>query len=197
LHVLPVLTEFLSAFPDVGVSLVLTDRIAHFLDDHVDVALRIGPLPDSSLIATRLGSVRRVVCASPAYLSTRGTPMSPDDLVRHSVISFDNVSSSTSWTFQVDGIGHSVNLRSRLSVNTIDAAIEAGLLGAGLARVVSYQVVDLVRSDRMRVVLESFEVPPRPVHLIYDQQNRLPLKLRAFVDFAVPRLRARLTEASL
>ena len=197
LHVLPVVTRFLDAYPDVAVGLVLTDRVAHFLDDQVDVALRIGALPDSSLIATRLGSVRRVVCASPDYLAANGIPTTPDDLAHHSVISFESVSSPSSWTFESGGVELTVPFRSRLSVNTIDAAIDAGLSGAGLIRAVSYQVVDFVRSNRMAIVLESFEPPPRPVHLVYDKQNRLPLKLRAFVDFVVPRLRQRLTDAAL
>ena len=193
MHVLPVVTRFLSAFPDVAVELVLTDRVTHFLDDHVDVALRIGALPDSGLIATRLGTVRRLTCASPDYLAAHGAPMTPDDLARHSVISFETVSSATTWTFEADGSEIAASFRSRLSVNTIDAAIDAGLCGFGLIRANSYQVANHVRGDRLAVVLEAFEPSPRPVHLVYDQQSRLPLKLRAFIDFVAPRLRDRLT----
>ena len=101
LHVLPVVTRFLAAYPDVAVGLALTDRVAHFLDDQIDVAIRIGALPDSSLISTRLGSVRRVVCASPEYLAANGAPATPEDLAHHSVISFDSVSSPTSWSFSI------------------------------------------------------------------------------------------------
>ena len=197
LHVLPVVTRFLAAYPDVAVGLVMTDRVTHFLEDQVDVALRIGPLPDSSLIATALGTVRHVICASPDYLAANGTPLTPDDLARHSVISFQSVSSLSTWTFESDGVEIRSTFRSRLSVNTIDAAIVAGLSGAGLIRAVSYQVVDHVRAGRLKIVLDSFEQAPRPVHLVYDMQNRLPLKLRAFVDFVVPRLRERLTDAAL
>ena len=103
LHVLPVVTRFLEAFPDVAVKLVLTDRVTHFLDDQVDVALRIGELPDSSLMATGLGTVRRVMCASPAYLTTRGIPETLEDLARHSVISFDSVSTPSIWIFELGG----------------------------------------------------------------------------------------------
>jgi DNA-binding transcriptional LysR family regulator len=195
LHVLPVVTHFLSAFPDVAVGLVMTDRVAHFIDDQVDVALRIGPLPDSSLIATRLGTVRHVICASPGYLAANGIPRTPDDLARYSVISFQSVSASSSWAFESEGAEVTASFRSRLGVNTVDAAIDAGLLGAGLVRALSYQVVEHVRAGRLRVVLQSFEQAPRPVHLVYDARNRLPLKLRAFVDFAVPRLRQQLAEA--
>jgi DNA-binding transcriptional LysR family regulator len=196
LHVLPVVTAFLEAFPEVSVGLVLTDRITHFLDDQVDVALRIGALPDSGLIATRLGSVRRVICGSPAYLNAKGLPKTLDDLAEHDVISFESVSSPTTWAFESDGVIVDVPLRSRLSVNTIDAAIDAGLSGAGLIRAVSYQVVDFVRAGRLRTVLRTFEPSPRPVHLVYDTRSRLPLKLRAFIDFAVPLLRERLTQAA-
>jgi DNA-binding transcriptional LysR family regulator len=196
LHALPVVTRFLAAYPEVSVSLVLTDRVTHFLDDQVDVALRIGALPDSSLVATRLGTVRHVVCASPDYLAANGTPMTLDDLARHSVISFQNTSALSTWDFQVDGVEVAASFRSRLGVNTIDAAIEAALSGAGLVRALSYQVVDHVRSGRITVVLDAFAPPPRPVHLVYDRQNRLPLKLRAFVDFVVPRLRERIEGAA-
>jgi DNA-binding transcriptional LysR family regulator len=197
LHVLPVVTRFLSAYPDVAVGLVLTDRIARFLDDQIDVALRIGALPDSSLIATRLGSVRRVVCASPDYLAANGVPATPDDLSRHSVISLESVSAPTSWSFRSGDAETTVTFRSRLSVNTVDATIVAGLSGAGLIRVLSYQVVDLVRAERMTIVLDAFEPPPPPVRLVYDARNRLPLKLRAFIDFVVPPLRERLAQAAL
>lgn len=197
LHVLPVVTRFLEAYPEVSAGLVMTDRVAHFLDDQVDVALRIGPLPDSSLIATRLGTVRHVICASPDYLAANGAPSTPDDLARHRVVSFQSVSVLSSWVFDSDGTEITASFRSRLSVNTIDAAIDAGLAGAGLVRAVSYQVVDHVRAGRLKIVLERFEPAPRPVHLVYDTRSRLPLKLRAFVDFVVPRLRERLSEAAL
>lgn len=197
LNVLPIVTRFLEAFPDVSVGLVMTDRVTHFMEDQVDVALRIGPLPDSSLVATRLGTVRHVVCASPDYLGANGTPATPDDLARHRVISFQSVSVLSSWTFEADGVEMAASFRSRLGVNTIDAAIDAALSGAGLVRAVSYQIADHVRAGRLALVLENFEPKARPVHLVYDAQNRLPLKLRAFVDFVVPRLRQRLNDVAL
>ena len=197
LHVLPVVIAFLKAFPEVSVELMLTDRVTHFLDDQVDVALRIGNLPDSSMIATRLGAVRWVTCASPEYLASRAAPAVPQDLADHDVISFESVSSPTTWRYWSDGNELGVPLRSRLSVNTVAAAIDAGLAGAGVVRALSYQVVDYVRDDLLRLLLEAYESNPRPVHLVYDKQNRLPLKLRAFVDFVVPRLRNRLTAAAI
>jgi len=197
LHVLPVVITFLKAFPEVSVELVLTDRVTHFLDDQVDVALRIGHLPDSGLIATRLGVVRRVTCASPVYLASRAAPAVPEDLADHDVISFESVSSPTTWRYWSDGNELAVVFRSRLSVSTIDAAIDAGLAGAGVVRANSYQVVNHVRGGLLRLLLEAYEPAPRPVHLVYDKHQRLPLKLRAFVDFVVPRLRDCLMAAAL
>ena len=197
LHVLPVVLAFLDAFPDVSVELMLTDRVAHFLDDQVDVALRLGELPDSSLIATRLGAMRRVVCASPAYLASRPHPLTPQDLAQHDVISFESVSAPGAWTFWSDGNEVTAAFQARLSVNTIDAAIDAGLAGAGILRAVSYQVARFIKDDTLRLLLENYEPPPRPVHLVYGNHKRVALKLRAFVDFVVPRLRQSVMEAAL
>jgi DNA-binding transcriptional LysR family regulator len=197
LHVLPVLKDFLNAYPEVDIGLVLTDRIAHFVDDQVDVALRIGHLPDSALTAIRLGSVRRVVCASPAYFAQHGAPVTPDDLQYRPAITFENVSAPGVWHFYSGGIQFDTALRSRLSVNTTDAAIDAAIAGMGLARANSYQIVDHVRRGALVLTLEAFEPPSRPVSLIYNSHARLPLKLRAFIDFVTPRLRARLKDATL
>ncbi len=197
LHVLPVVTRFLASYPEVSVGLVLTDRVTHFLDDQVDVALRVGDLPDSNLVAVGLGSIRRVVCGSPDYLDTRGEPTKPDDLALHSVISFESISASVQWSFWSAGEEIKTSILPRLSVNTIDAAIDAGLSGTGLVRAMSYQVVEHVRQQRLRVVLQKFEPDPRPLHLVYDRQRRLPLKLRTFVDFVVPLLRERVMQAKL
>jgi DNA-binding transcriptional LysR family regulator len=197
LHVLPVLKEFLSTYPEVDVGLVLTDRVAHFVDDQVDVALRIGNLPDSALTATRLGSVRRVVCASPAYFAQYGSPLTPEDLQHRPTITFESVSAPGVWRFYSGSNQLDAVLRSRLSVNTIDAAVDAAIAGMGLARANSYQIVDHVRRGALALTLEAFEPPPRPVNLIYNSHARLPLKLRAFIDFVTPRLRARLKAAAL
>ena len=197
LHLLPVVMTFLAAFPQVSVELMLTDRVTHLLDDQIDVALRIGDLPDSSLIATHLGAVRRVTCASAAYLGSRASPTAPQDLAAHEVISFGSVATQSTWRYWSEGHEVAVSFRSRLSVSTIEAAIDAGLAGAGILRAMSYQVTDFVQDGRLQLLLERFEPTPRPVHLIYNNQNRLPLKLRAFIDFVVPRLRDRVTAAAL
>ena len=197
LHVLPVLKEFLGTYPDVDVGLVLTDRVAHFVDDQVDVALRVGNLPDSALTATRLGFVRRVVCASPAYIAQHGSPVTPADLVHHAAITFESVSAPGVWRFRSGSTEIDAVLRARLSVNTTDAAIDAAIAGMGLARANSYQIVDHVRQGALALALETFEPPPRPVNLVYNSHARLPLKLRAFIDFVTPRLRDRLKAAAL
>ena len=139
---------------------MLTDRVTHFLDNQVNVALRIGDLPDSGLIATRLGAVRRVTCASPANLASRAAPAAPQDLADHDMISFGSVSAPATWRYWLDGKEVAVTLRSRLSVSTVDAAIYAGLAGAGAIRSLSCQVGDHVRNSRLRLLLEEFE--PRP-----------------------------------
>lgn len=192
LHVLPVVTEFLRAYPEVDVRLSLADRLLHLQDDHVDLAVRIGAMPDSSLKALQVGTVRRVVCASPTYLAERGIPSSPDDLAQHDCINFTALGTTDIWTFQSHHGGMSISIRSRLSVNTAEAAIDAAMAGLGVTRVLSYQIAAGRERGLLRAVLETFEPPAVPVSLVYDGQGELPLKLRAFVDFAARRLRARL-----
>ena len=191
LHVLPVVTEFLRTYPDIDVRLSLADRFLHLQDDHVDLAVRIGVLPDSSLKALQVGSVRRVVCASPAYLAERGVPLAPDNLAQHDCMHFTALGATDSWTFRTDHGEASVPIRSRLSVNTAEAAIDAAVAGLGLTRVLSYQIAAERERGLLRAVLEAFEPPAVPVSLVYDGQGELPLKLRAFVDFAGKRLKAR------
>ena len=195
LHVLPVLIEFLRAYRQVNVRLVLGDRIVNLLEDHVDLALRIGSLPDSGLVATQLGSIRRVVCASPAYLSKSGAPAAPLDLAAHECISFELFATASTWRFNVDGAEISVPIHARLIVSTAEAAIDAAIAGLGVTCVLSYQVESAVRAGRLQLLLEPSEPPPLPVSFLYSSQGRLPLKLRALLDFAGPRLRTRLQRA--
>lgn len=188
LHLLPVIVDFLREFPDVDVRLIQADRVVNLLEEHVDLALRIGELADSGLVATQVGQIRRVVCASPAYLAASGHPDSPADLARHACISFEGLMSASRWVFP----GETVEIRSRLSVTTAEAAISAALLGLGVARVLSYQVADAVQAGTLQRLLPAFEPAPVPVSLIYPGQGRLPMKCRAFLDHAAPRLRQRL-----
>ncbi|MBL8301405.1 MAG: LysR family transcriptional regulator [Ideonella sp.] len=194
LHVVPVAVAFLDAHPDVDIRLRLGDRNVNLIEEQVDLALRIGNLPDSNLVATQVGAIRRVICASPRYLERFGTPGSVAELATHRCITFDGLEATTAWTFTgADGRTQRVRVRSRMSVSTADAAIEAALQGLGLTRVLSYQVADAVRDGRLVRVLTREEPPAVPASLIHPGQGRLPMKTRAFIDFAVDRLRERLS----
>jgi len=196
LHVLPVTVGFLKAYPEVDLRLVLGDRVIDLLENHVDLAVRIGELPDSSLSATRVGTIGRLVCGSPGYFAARGTPTAPADLGAHQCITFDTLLSPASWTFTADGAELSVPIHSRLTVNTAEAAVDAAIAGVGVTRVLSYQIEDALRAGLLNVVLREFEPTPVPVSLVFAKQKPLPLKLRAFLDYAVPRLRERLEKPS-
>jgi DNA-binding transcriptional LysR family regulator len=192
LHVLPIVCDFLARFPEINVRLVLSDRNAQLVDDQIDMAVRIGTLPDSSLVATRVGSVTYVVCASPDFLAAQGTPKTPQDLARLPCVTLDSVAGGAAWTFTSPEAGRnlSIDVRTRLSVNTAEAAIDAAIAGAGLARVLSYQAARSVEAGKLKRVLRKFEGDPLPVSLVYAGQGHLPLKLRSFLDFAAPRLKA-------
>ena len=196
LHVLPVVSEFLAAYPEIDIRMVLADRVVNLFEEQFDLAVRIGDLPDSSLIATRVGAIRRVICASPAYLSARGTPENPNDLSQHDCVTFEGLMAPEAWTFTVGKTVMSVPIRSRLVINTAEAAIDAAIAGLGLTRVLSYQVATALEVARLAVVLEEFEPSPSPVSLVYGGGRLLPLKLRAFIDFAAPRLKAMFKESA-
>ena len=196
IHLLPILFEFLKVFPDIDARLTLSDRNAHFLDDQIDVALRIGALPDSAAKATRIGLVRRVLCASPAYLREAGVPEDPRDLVRHAGITFESMGAANEWIFQQGKQTIAAPIRSRLIVNTAEAAIDAAVSGLGVTRVLSYQIEGTLRRGALNTILESFEPAPLPVSLVYPAQGAMPQKLRAFLDFASERLRARIAQPS-
>lgn len=194
-HMLPVIAEFLKAYPEIDVRLIQADRIAHLLEDHIDVALRIGNLPDSSQMAIRLGEVHRIACASPQYLAQRGVPDALEALSGHDCIAFDILTSSDGWLFRDGGNDRIVAITPRLVVNIAESAIDAASAGLGIARVLSYQVIEAVRLGRLQLVLTGFQPPAWPVSLVYAAQGQLPLKLRAFLDFAAPRLKAALQPA--
>lgn len=196
LHVLPVAAAFLDTYPDINIRMVLADRVADLADEHIDVAIRIGALPDSSLVAVRVGSIRRVVCASPAYLAKRGVPQKPSDLAAHACVTFAGLMSQDSWEFGAGSSREAVAVRSRLTVNTAEAAIDAAIASAGLTRVLSYQVAEALEAGKLIRVLAEHEPAPAPVSLVYRAGGAAPLKQRAFLDFATPRLRARLAHLS-
>ena len=194
LHVLPVVAEFLKAYPDIDIRIVLADRVMNLHEDAIDVAVRIGALPDSSLIATRVGAIRQVVCGSPDYFAEKGTPKSPGELRNHDCVTFDGLMSPADWKFVVDGSLVNVAVHSRLVVSTAEAAIDAASMSLGVTRVLSYQAADAMRTGGLALALEEFEPAPWPVSLVYAGQGLLPLKVRAFLDFATPRVKARLLD---
>lgn len=194
LHVLPVVSEFLKREADVSIRLQLGDRFVNLIEEQVDVAVRIGNLPDSSLIAQRIGAVGYVVCASPKYLADRGTPTTPKELIDHCCITFTGIRApAKEWSFKLGRKETAVPVRPRLAVTTAEAAIDAAFAGVGLARVLSYQVAEAVKKERLALVLRDFEPEPFPANLVYPSGRHIAAKLRAFLDFAVPRLRKRLS----
>lgn len=194
LHVLPVASDFLAQFPEINVRMTLSDRNVNLLDDNIDMAVRVGALPDSSMVATRIGAIRRVVCASPGYLAAHGTPIRPEDLDAHTCVTFAAISAGSPWTFAPKGAGRPRAARplARLWINTAEAAVDAAVAGLGVTNVLSYQAADAVRQGKLKIVLEDYEPDPVPVHLLHASQSLLPLKMRRFLDFAAPRLRIRL-----
>eukprot|EP01037_Dinobryon_pediforme_P024426 gene24426-26219_t len=194
LHVLPIVDDFLIAYPRISVRLELSDKVIDLGGEHIDVAVRIGQLPDSSLKATRVGSSSRVVVAAPSYLATYGTPKRPEDLTRHACISFTALSSPELWRFEQTAAEIDVSIRPRLTVNTAEAATDAAVAGLGLTRVLCYQAAQAIADGKLAVVLRDFEPPKIPVQLVHTAERRLPVKLRSFHDFAVQRLKARLVD---
>jgi DNA-binding transcriptional LysR family regulator len=190
-HVGPLAVEFLRTYPEIDLRLRLADHLLHLTEDRIDVAVRIGVLGDSSLVATPVGEIRRVACASPAYFASRGVPHSPDELARHDCITFEGIASPRAWTF-AGARGSAVAVRSRLAVNDAEAAVDAAVAGLGVAHLLSYQAAEAVRNGTLVLTLEDFAPPPVPVHIVHAGGRPLPQKVRAFLDFLVPRLRAAL-----
>ncbi len=190
----PIVDEFLATQPAVQVRLLLVDRVVNLIDEGVDLALRIAHLPDSRLVALRVGAVRRVVCAAPAYLARRGAPREPADLAGHDCIALTEAMSGEVWSFPPAGEGgrpRSVRIGTRLAVNTIEAAIGSALDGHAIARVLSYQIEQEVGDGRLVLLLEDAAPAPLPVHLVAPEGRLSVAKVRAFADFALPRLKRR------
>ena len=191
LHVLPAVIEFIKVYPEVDVRLVLNDRVVSLAEDHVDLAVRIGEMPDSSLVALRVGSISRIVCASATYLKARGRPRHPADLAGHDCVTFDGMMQSERWVFtQGKSEIAAPIIHARLSVNTAEAAIDAAVAGIGLTRVLSYQAAEALSRGLLETVLAGFQPPPAPVQLVHPDGRLLPRKVRAFIDLAAPLLRA-------
>jgi DNA-binding transcriptional LysR family regulator len=199
LHVLPVVAEFLANFAAINVRLILADRNVDLIGDHIDMAVRIGNLSDSSMVATQVGMMRTVTCVSPALLGAYGTPKKPDDLMAFPCVTVDTPMPSPSWRFQTSKTGAilDIPILPRLSVTTPEAAVQAAQSGVGITRLLHYQAVDMVRSGDLQVVLEAYEPDPTPINLVHLSRRQMPLKMRRFLDFAVPRFRRRMSQIEL
>lgn len=193
LHVLPVVHDFLEQHPDIDIQLFLTDQVVDLLEERIDLGFRIGPLPDSSLIAARAGTVRLIVCASSGYLAARGRPMTPDDLARHRCIFYHRSGTPAEWTFRMPSgqIRHFLS-RAQLMLNSAEGSVYSALRGGGLIQLLSYQAAPHIADAELEIVLSDYELAPYPVSLVYPQGRIVPQKIRAFIDFARPRMRERL-----
>jgi len=189
LHVTPILAEYLQRYPEVDVQCVFVDRVVNLVDEGLDVAVRIGELPDSTLRAVRVGQVRRMLVASPGYITTHGRPQRPDELSAHVLIHPTQVLPYPEWRFTEGGRPLVQRIRPRLRTTTNDTARSFALAGLGIARLLSYQVADALASGALLPLLEDFETPPLPVHIVHHEGRHATQKVRAFVDLAVDTLR--------
>ncbi|AGK56876.1 transcriptional regulator; GstR [Hyphomicrobium denitrificans 1NES1] len=191
LHVLPVIAEFLGGYPRINTRLLLMDRIVDLMEEEIDVAIRIGELPDSGLMAMRVGTLRLVVCASPDYLTRCGLPTSIMEIAERDCVTFDEMPGGSRWIFKSKCFGRkAVKVRSRLSVNSAEAAVEAAVAGVGITRVLSYQARSALDAGLLKRILERFEDTAIPVHLVYRPTRSDSPRVREFVQFAAERLRA-------
>ncbi|MDH1576579.1 LysR family transcriptional regulator [Pseudomonas sp. GD03746] len=188
--VMPSIVRYLQQYPEVDVSAYFLDRIVNMVEEGMDVAVRIGPLPDSGLKALRVGRVRRMLCASPEYLARQGVPQHPSDLPAHAVIATTNLSPRAGWRFGVTDEPTMVRIKPRLTVTSNDGAIAAALGGLGIARLLSYQVVDEIASGQLQVILADYEEAPWPIHVLHRESKHGSAKVRMFVDMLAHELRA-------
>ena len=197
MHVTPALLEFLRDQPKVTASLTLLDRIVSLTEEGIDAAVRIGDLPDSSLVARAVGEVQRIWVASPAYLAARGAPAAPADLRRHDILAFPGANPAREWRFRDGKRTRAVAIAPRLEVNDAAAAIAGAVLGEGITMAFTYMVAPLLAEEKLKLVLDEYTLPPVPVQIVYQESRLMPAKLRAFIDFAAPRLSHALAEAGV
>ena len=185
LHVSPVMSAYLTRHPDVSGELRLSDRMVNLVEDGVDLAIRIGHLADSSLVARHVGEMRRIVVASPRYLSQRGEPDTPTAIASHQTIQFGATSAAPDWRFVEDGSEIRISHEPRFTTNSADAAIQYAEQGGGLTRVLAYQAAEAIKGGRLQIVLAKFEPPVLPIHVVYPTSRLLSAKVRAFIDLVI------------
>lgn len=190
LYVTPILVDYLQRFPEVDAQCLFLDRVVNVVDEGIDVAVRIGELPDSSLQATRVGRVRRVLVASPAYLKAHGAPQRPEALVDHCIVLASAVTPVPEWRFSDAGKPLLQRLHARMRTTSNDSAIAAAVAGLGITRLLSYQVAAHLKTGALQIVLEDFEAAALPVHVVHHEGRRATQKVRSFIDLAVDTLRA-------
>src|SRR5947208_3235412 len=182
LQVSEIVTAYLKRYGDVAVDLRLSDRMVNLVEDGVDLAIRIGHLPDSTLVARHVGEMRRIVVASKDYLKRRGEPKRPDEIASHDTIQFGAMTDSLDWRFVEDGREIRIAGTPRLATNSSDAAIQYAEQGGGLTRVLAYQAAESLKAGRLKIVLAKFEQPALPIHVVYPTSRLLSAKVRAFID---------------
>ncbi|MGE9008953.1 LysR family transcriptional regulator [Leptospira interrogans] len=182
LHVSPVMTAYLKRYPDVSADLRLSDRMINLVEEGVDLAVRIGHLPDSTLVARHVGEMRRIVVASKDYLKRRGEPRTPEAIATHDTIHFGAMTAAPDWRFAAEGREIRVSSTPRFTSNSADAAIQYAEAGGGLTRVLAYQAADSLKAGRLRIVLAEFEQPALPIHIVYPTSRLLSAKVRTFID---------------
>jgi DNA-binding transcriptional LysR family regulator len=185
LHVSPVMSAYLKRYPEVSGELRLEDRLVSLVEDGIDLAVRIGELADSSLVARHVGEMRRIVVASPAYLKARGEPRRPTDIASHDTIQFGSTAGLSDWRFRDGGKEVRISYAPRLLTNSSDAAIHHAKAGGGLTRVLAYQAAGSLKAGRLKIVLEKFELPVSPIHIVYPTSRLLSAKVRTFIDLVV------------
>lgn len=190
MFVTPSIVEYLQRFPDMSISAMFLDRVVNLLEEGMDVGVRIGALPDSSMRAIGVGHVRRVVCAAPGYLKKSGVPRTPADLAKHTIVAASPVSPSVDWKFANGKKTTSVKLTPRLAVTSNEAAIVAAVQGFGVTRLLSYQIAAFLASGQLKAVLSDYEPPRLPIHVLHSEGRQASAKVRTFVDLLVERLRA-------
>jgi DNA-binding transcriptional LysR family regulator len=189
-YVTPIVLDYLSRYPEVDLTCWFLDRVVSLIDEGIDVGIRIGELPSSSLQAVRVGRVHRILCAAPAYLERHGVPRTPEDLSRHTTIVVNGISQAPEWRFSEEDNPIVMHPRPRLTTTTNDSAIAAAVAGFGLARLLSYQVASHLRDGSLRRVLEDFEPPALPIHVIHREGRYATRKVRAFLDLVIETLRS-------
>ena len=182
LHVSPVVSAYLKRYPEVSADLRLSDRLINLVEEGVDLAVRIGHLPDSTLVARHVGEMRRIVVAAPEYLKARGEPNRPAEIAAHDTIQFGAMTAAPDWRFVEDGQEIRVSSTPRFATNSADAAIQHAEAGGGLTRVLAYQAAASLKVGRLKIVLAKFEQPPLPIHIVYPTSRLLSAKVRTFID---------------